>query len=167
MSLIHWRNQSKILHLLKVQIILNCFTHTFHFLHLTMVVLSQNRYIHDYPLDFLFQKYIQAVQKAVAEFFIVHHCQDVIQSCLTLVAFRTVLRPLLHFCTRFPPTISSTVSLCLSPPLVPSLLCACDSPFFLTLSICFCLHLHSLLSSLSTSFHKVARTPVLCGFWVL
>lgn len=55
------------------------------------------------------------------------------------------------FCTRFPPTISSTVCLCLSPPLVPSLLCACESSSFLTLSICFCLHLHSCIPSLPLS----------------
>lgn len=94
----------------------------------------------------------------------------VILSCLTLTAFCTVWRRLLHFCTRFPPAISSTVSLCLSLPLpssLPSFMCVTPPLSLPFLPVFFYLHLHSLLSSLSTSFHKVARIPVLCGFWAL
>lgn len=81
-----------------------------------------------------------------------------------VTAFCTVRRPLLHFHTRFS---SYHLFNCLPLSLPSPLFCVWlplspypFSPFLPSICIPF-------FSSLSTSFCKVARTPVLCGFWAL
>lgn len=87
--------------------------------------------------------------------------KGVIWSCLTLALLFALSKGLCYtFALVSPPTISSTVSLCLPPPL----LSVCVTPPFslpflpVFASICIPSFLPSL--PLSTSFREVARTPV-------